>query len=243
MPDEPMDCDASRRTAQELENDALRIIESRSVLKRDVYELTIERFKELKDVLKELSEDWTAKVHDIDPRLEVKYEDVGENYCQLTIAGDVLLFYMHTNVFKFAEKSYYWKSGYLNEDPKRGYCGTIQVYNFLADSLRYHRDKDVGYMLARIFINSENHFFVEGKRKLGYLFNDFAHSELGADCLRKLVMAIVLDTLSFDLFVPPYEKVQLISLREATEIRNMISLRTGKRLGFQFGLDDVDLPS
>lgn len=229
-----------RPQLKDLERRVLERIRTQAVLKRDVYELTIERFRELKDVLKTLAEEWTRKVAEIDPRLEVKYEDVGENYCQLTVAGDALLFYMHTNVFKFAEDSYYWKSEYLSEDPRRGYCGTIQVYNFLADSMRYRRDRDMGYMLARLFVNRENHFFVEGKRKLGYLFNDFVHSELTTKCMRHVILAIVMDTLSFDLFVPPYSDVQIITLREATEMRSMISLRTGKRLGFQFSTSDED---
>lgn len=236
----PAECDNTGldgRNTDDLKVDVLKYIETRSVLKRDVYELTGQRFRELKKLLKALAEDWAQKVAKIDKRLEVKYEDVGENYCQLTVAGDILLFYMHTNVFKFAEESYYWKSGYLSEDPRRGYCGTIQVYNFLADSFRYHRDRDIGYMLARIFINHENHFFVEGKRKLGYLFNDFVHSNLTEECMHRVVLAILLDTLSFDLFVPPYDDVQFITLHEATEIRSMISLRTGKRLGFQFGME------
>jgi len=217
------------------------LIESKSVLKRDVFELTIERFDEFKSVLGEITEELSKAVEAIDPRLEITFRDLGKYYCQLTIAGDVLLFHMHTNVFHFAKNSFYWKSGYLQEDESRGYCGTIQVFNFLADSFRYRRENDIGYMIARIFINNENHFFVEGKKELGYMFNDFVNSHLSKNCIRKIIYSVIKYCLEFDLYSPNYNDVDQISLRDARSLKDVISLKTGKRLGFQFGSDNADI--
>ena len=36
----------------------------------------------------------------------------------------------------------------------------------------------MGYCIGRIFINKENHYFVEGKRQLGFLYNDFMNSKM-----------------------------------------------------------------
>jgi hypothetical protein len=43
-----------------------------------------------------------------------------------------------------------------------GYFGVVNVYNFLSDSFRYNRERDLGYLVARIFLNKEGHFFVQG---------------------------------------------------------------------------------
>lgn len=221
--------------------ETLELIKTKSVLKRDVFELTTERFDEFKTVLGEITEELSKEMEAIDPRLEIRFQDLGKYYCQLTIAGDVLLFNMHTNVFNFAENSFYWKSGYLQEDENRGYCGTIQVFNFLADSFRFRRENDIGYMIARIFVNHENHFFVEGKKELGYMFNDFVNSRLGKKCIRKIIYSVIKYCLEFDLYSPNYHDVDQISLRDARSLKDVISLKTGKRLGFQFSSDGDDI--
>lgn len=210
------------------------LIRQKSVLKRNVFELTKEQFKAFKDELAELSKEWTKNIAETDPRLEVTFKDIGEFYVQLTIAGDVLIFCMHTNVFKFPENSYYWKSSYLKDDPDRAYCGIIQVYNFLADSFRFNRTKDIGYLVSRILINKENHFYVEGKQELAYLFNDFVNAEFDLQRRREVIEAIVKYCIDFDLLIPAYKNIQEITLEDASSLKDAISLKTGKRLGFQF---------
>jgi len=210
------------------------LIKQKSVLKRNVYELTKEQFTLFKTELAELCAEWTKDVAETDPRLEVTFKDIGEYYVQLTIAGDVLIFCMHTNVFKFPENSFYWKSSYLKDDPERAYCGIIQVYNFLADSFRFHRSKDLGYLVSRVLINKENHFYVEGKQELAYLFNDFVNAKFDKESRREVIKAIVKYCIDFDLLVPAYKNIQEITLQDASTMKDAISLKTGKRLGFQF---------
>ena len=210
------------------------LIRQKSVLKRDIYEQTKDQFKALKKEVKELCDAWSKEVKAIDERLEISFKEIGEYYVQLTIAGDVLIFCMHTNVFKFPENSFYWKSSYLKEDPERAYCGIIQVYNFLADSFRFNRRKDLGYLVSRILINKENHFYVEGKQELAYIFNDFVNASFDAESRKQVIEAIVKYSIDFDLLVPAYKNIQEISLEDASSLKDAISLKTGKRLGFQF---------
>ena len=54
----------------------------------------------------------------------------------------------------------------------------INIYNFLADSFKYNRLNDVGYLVGRVFLNKDLHYFVEGKRQLGFLYNDFVNDKL-----------------------------------------------------------------
>lgn len=227
---------------KELGKQVLNLIKAKSVLKRDVFELTKERFAVLQSVLRKTTIELKNDVYKFDKRLEIEFKELGDYFCQVTIAGDVLLFSMHTNVFMFDENSAYWKSSYLSDDFSRGFCGTIQVYNFLADSFRFNRQNDTGYLVARIFVNKENHFFVEGKKRLGYLFNDFVNSELTTESMRKILMSIILYTLNFDLFTPEYKSVQEVTVRDVSREKDWISLKTGKRLGFQMSSADENTP-
>ena len=218
------------------------LIKSKSSLKRDVIDLSVQRFKELKEILQHLIHELEEDVSKKDPRLEFSFLDLGEHYAQITIAGDVLLFALHTNVFYFPNENPYWQSSYLKEDNNRGFCGTIQVYNFLADSVRFNREHDLGYLLARLFVNVDNHFFVEGKTELGLLFNNFVYDELTKEKMREVVLSIIKYCLNFDLYVPHYNHVAQITLGDANTMKNDGTFRTGKRLGFQFGMDE-DPPS
>ncbi len=218
--------------------EVLEIIKTKSSLKRDVFELSKERFKVLKKCIHELVNELGTEIDSVDPRLEISYRDLGDYYAQMTIAGDTLMFALHTNVFFFPDSSPHWDTHYLKENVGRGYCGTIQVYNFLADSVRYNRQQDAGYLIARLFLNAENHFFVEGKKELGPMFNDFINDEFTEDRIMNFLSAVVRHSLNFELYVPNYNTVSQISLGDANDLKDNISLKTGKRLGFQFGIDE-----
>jgi hypothetical protein len=109
-----------------------------------------------------------------DKRLAVTYQDKGRWLRDLKVAGRHVIFHMHTNVFKLDQSHSLWKTSYLEDDEMRGYFGVINVYNFLSDSFKYNRERDLGYLVARLFLNKEGHFFVQGKRQLGFLYNDLA---------------------------------------------------------------------
>lgn len=123
----------------------------------------------------------------VDKRIVIDYKDKGEFEIELRVAGDILFFYMHTNIFEFEKSHPLWKTSYLKENEFNSYCGTIQIYNFLSDSFKYNRMNDVGYMIGRIFINKDAHFYVEGKRQLGFLYNDFANAVIDKSSLRAVV--------------------------------------------------------
>jgi len=225
-------------SSTQFQSDILELIGQKSKLKRDVFELSKSRFKQLKNVLREYVDKLALAVKEIDPRLEVDYKDLGDYYAQVTIAGDTLIFSLHTNVFVFPESNPLWTTSYVKNNHQRAYCATIQVYNFLADSVRFNRDSDAGYLLARLFLNVDNHFFVEGKKELGLMFNNFMNEELSENRILDFLTAVIKHSISFDLFVPNYENVAAITLGDANRLKDNIALRTGKRLGFQFGLTE-----
>jgi hypothetical protein len=125
----------------------------------------------------------------------------------------------------------------LKEDPSRSYCGIINVYNFLADSLKYNRYDDSGYLIGRIFINKDNHFFVEGKRQLNFIHNDFISQTVNEEDVLDIIQQSILYSMDFDLFTPPYRHVQEISVGQLLNEASGMRLKTGKRVGFKFSFE------
>ena len=212
-------------------------VKDKSVLKQDVFNNIILNFKILKQVLKEIGDDLSARVESVDERVIIEYKDTGEFEAQLRVAGDVLVFHMHTNVFKFDTQNSLWNTSYFKENGNRGYCGLINIYNFLNDSIKYNRVNDSGYMIGRLFVNAENHFMVEGKRQMGFLYNDIINSVIDKDKMKAIIQSAVLYTLDFDLFIPPYDEVKEVSVLEIQQLSDKQKLKTAKRLGFQFKAD------
>ena len=224
----------NEKAAQEL---IFNTVKDKSVLKQDVFNNIILNFKILKQVLKEIGDDLSARVESVDERVIIEYKDTGEFEAQLRVAGDVLVFHMHTNVFKFDSQNSLWNTSYFKENGNRGYCGLINIYNFLNDSIKYNRVNDSGYMIGRVFVNAENHFMVEGKRQMGFLYNDIINSVIDKDKMKAIIQSAVLYTLDFDLFIPPYDKVKEVSVFEIQQLSDKLKLKTAKRLGFQFKAD------
>ena len=212
-------------------------VKDKSVLKQDVFNNIILNFKILKQVLKEIGDDLSSRIESVDERVIIEYKDTGEFEAQLRVAGDVLVFHMHTNVFKFDSQNSLWNTSYFKENGNRGYCGLINIYNFLNDSIKYNRVNDSGYMIGRLFVNAENHFMVEGKRQMGFLYNDIINSVIDKDKMKAIIQSAVLYTLDFDLFIPPYDKVKEVSVFEIQQLSDKLKLKTAKRLGFQFTAD------
>jgi hypothetical protein len=212
-------------------------VKDKSVLKQDVFNNIILNFKILKQVLKEIGDDLSSRIESVDERVIIEYKDTGEFEAQLRVAGDVLVFHMHTNVFKFDSQNSLWNTSYFKENGNRGYCGLINVYNFLNDSIKYNRVNDSGYMIGRVFVNAENHFMVEGKRQMGFLYNDIINSVIDKEKMKAIIQSAVLYTLDFDLLIPPYDQVKEVSVLEIQQLSDKLKLKTAKRLGFQFKAD------
>lgn len=215
----------------------LKVLKEKSALKQDVFYKNIAVFKLLKEVCREFAKELKPNATEIDKRLVVEFKDKSEFEFEMRVAGDVLIFSMHTNVFEFDTSHQIWKSSYVRDNESASYCGMINIYNFLADSFKYSRTHDLGYLVARIFVNFEDHFFVEGKRQLGFLYNDFGNSVISKEQLKNIVESAVLYCLDFDLFTPPFDDVKVISLGQVLEDSAMMSVKTGKRLGFRFQAD------
>jgi hypothetical protein len=212
----------------------LKILQEKILLKQDVFQNTQEIFSEIKNVLYKLSDDLRKSVKAISKNIQVEYKDNGEYEAEFILADETLLFVMHTNIFTFDSSHEIWKTKYVQQDNKRAYCGKIFIYNFLTDSFKYNRVNDVGYLIARIFVNNEKHYFVEGNKQLGYLYNDFPTTVLDSESIDKIIESAIIYSLDFDPFTPPFNSIPEVSVKEVIEAGIQSRIETGKRLGFQF---------
>lgn len=222
-----------------IQNKIIQMIKEKSSTLLKVIDNTSCSFNELKEVLKEIVEFYNSQIDLNDKRISLEYIDKGKFVVELRVATDVLVFYMHTNTFEFDRGHKIWEEEYIKSDISNSYCGIINIYNFLSDSFTYNRLDDLGYLVARLFVNKENHFFVEGKRQRGMGVSSFHKSEIDRKGLKKIVETAISYTLEFDLLVPPYDDMKMVSLAQMSEEINNSNIRTGKRLGFNYKTDDI----
>ena len=226
----------------ELDDKKLSIIgtlKEKSVLKQKVYDNTLESFCTVKDILKTLAKDLNVNLIGVDTRIRLEYTDRSNFDAQIRVAGDILLFSMHSNIFQFDREHPAWKTSYIQKNKYNAYSGIINIYNFLADSFKYSRQDDLGYLIARIFINHENQYLAEGKRQMGMLFTNYGSEAISRPALQVIIETAIQYSLEFDLLVPPYDTVKIATVGQAEAKIQHSRVITGKRLGFLFNSDDV----
>lgn len=212
----------------------------KSNLQQKIYDNTFAVFNELKEILHEMSSELNDATDDVlDKRVRIEYRDRGKFEAQIQIAGDILIFSMHTNIFEFNREHIIWQNSYVRDNKENSYCGVINVYNFLADSFKYNRNGDEGYLVGRIFINREMQYFVEGKRQISLKHNNFGTAQINKESIVNIAEIAINYALEFDLLVPPYDVVKVVTVDQLnTKIENS-KMQTGKRLGYKFNSDDI----
>lgn len=222
-----------------MENSVFDSLRSKALLKQDVFNKALSSFELFRNVMRNLASEYVQKYKELD-NVQFEFIENDDFRMELTFGSDVLVFMLHTNIFQFPRQHEVMKTGYITEDPYRSYCGVINIYNFLADSFRYNRQNDLGYMIGRVFINKDVHFFIEGKREVGQLYHNFATSVLDEQAITSIIKSAILYTVNFDLLTPPYDEVKLVRVEDVQSTSN-IRLITGKRLGFRFQGDHVEV--
>jgi hypothetical protein len=217
--------------------DLIRKIITKSSMKQEVYQKSLEALRAFKQESEAFFRSHKSAFKKAAYPLAFEYSDHGEFSFQLKFGSDILIFFMHSNVFEIPRDHFVMKSSYIKEDKTRSYCGIIHIFNFLADSFKYNRASDAGYCIARIFVNRENHYFLEGKREIGLLYNNFQESLLDRGNIRKILHSALDYTINFDLLTPPFDSIKEVTVDEIQVTLDAMSIKTGKRLGFRFQAD------
>jgi hypothetical protein len=217
----------------------IRQIIEKGSLKQEVYQKTLEVFNQFKNVTENFVGANKSAVKKAPYPLLFEYQDRGTFEFQLKFGSDVLIFFMHSNIFEIPRDHVVMKSSYIRENKSRSYCGIIHIFNFLADSFKFNRINDIGYCIGRIFVNREKHYFTEGKREIGLLFNNFPENKMDEGSMKNILFSAIEYTLNFDLLTPPYDNIKEVTVSEMQTTLDAMKLTTGKRLGFRFQADEM----
>lgn len=204
----------------------------KSSTKQLAYRNTKKAFEIFKASVQSIVAELAPPVTEADKNIEVSFIEKTPFEFHLKFSGDTLVFMMHTNVFDFNNDHIIQKTKYVHKNKLREFCGLIQVYNFLSDSIKYNREADAGFLVGRFFINFENHFFLEGKKQLSYLYNDFEKQVFNSESAHKIIIESINFALNFDLMVPDFEAMQFISLEQKNVMSYSSGMPTNKTLGF-----------
>lgn len=216
----------------------INLLDTKALLKQTIYKNTFDAFTTLKDILHEMSTEINEELHNT-RLIKMEYRDRGKFEAQLQVAGDMLIFTMHTNVFEFPEGDSIYKDIDTTTNPSHKYCGVINIYDFLSDSFKYNRSSDEGYLIARIFISGENSLFVEGKGQKRYRCETFEENKLGRNTLIEIIEQAILYAIDFDLQLPSYDSQKIIAVDQLnTKIENS-KIQTSKLLGLEYNSEDI----
>lgn len=224
-----------------LSQSILQAIIDKSNLSQKVYDNTYAVMQKIKEILHELASELDEELEEsLDERVRIEYRDRGKYEAHFIFGENMLIFSMHTDIFKFSREDSIWQNDYVARHPDNGYCGIINVWNFLKDSFEHKRLGDEGYLVARIFVNREMHYMVEGKRQSACTRAQFGNHPVDKDGLTDIIESAIGYALHFDLLVPPYEALKVATAEQFNTKFENSKMRTGKRLGYDFRADDIE---
>ncbi|UII32681.1 hypothetical protein LVD17_02380 [Fulvivirga ulvae] len=207
------------------------LLETKACVKQETY-------RNLQDVFRALMTEADNVIREVDKKIKKRDKDVtfevtsiSDNEFHLKVAGDLLIFFMHSNIITLDKKHSLNKSKYVMDNPMRKYLGQINVYNFMADSLKYNRINDPGYLISRLFINSEKHFLIEGDGQLNYMFEDVSSQPVTPTDISVFIQMVISQAIDSDLITSPFPAIRTITLSQKNEKSQ--ALGGGYKIGFQ----------
>ena len=207
-------------------------LREKSSAKQAIYRATQAAFSLLRQVSQELCLELTQKVTaDSDYSVKIEYQSVNEMEFHIRFSGDLLVFVMHSNIVTFPDDFEPLTTPYVEADFRRRFFGHIMAYNFMADSIRYQRLNDPGYLLGRLLINIDSHYFLEGVEQLELPGPDMSASVITAEALRLFVESAMIAAVNNDLIAPPLPEIQRISVKQKLENQQV---SRGSKVGFNF---------
>lgn len=212
----------------------------KSNLKQRVFDNTFAAFSLLKETLLEMASEMDDELDGkLDRRVRLEYRDRGKFEAQLQVSNDLLIFQMHTDVFRFPDGHPVWQTPYAQEDRQNAYCGVINIYNFLSDSFKFNRNADEGYLIGRIFINRDRRYFAEGKEQQSMRVERFGSEEIDREAWVAVLESAIAFSLDFDLLMPPYAVNKCVTVDQFNTRMDNSKFITGKRKGYDFEIDDI----
>ena len=211
------------------------LLENKSTAKQATYRHVLNAFSIFSNESKRIVDELARRAHPADTDVTVEFNIVSEHEFDVKLAADMLIFVMHTNIVTFDETHPIMTEEYIKQNEVNRYFGQIMIYNFMSDSLRFNRTSDPGYLLARVMINHDNRFFIEGEKELAE-FNKISDEPITEECFRKIVKIVLRMAIENDLIAPPYTQVKSITLNQKRE--HSPELGGGQKIGFRMSYEN-----
>ena len=211
------------------------LLENKSTAKQATYRHIVEAFSMFQNEAGRVVDELQRRAYPDDKDVTVEYNTVSEHEFDVKLAGDMLIFVMHTNVVTFEDSHPIMKEEYIIQNDVNRYFGQIMIYNFMADSLKFNRSNDPGYLLARLMINHENRFFIEGEKELSE-YNKISEGPITEEILRRIVKIVLRMAIENDLIAPPFKEVKSITLHQKRE--HTPELGAGQKIGFRMSYEN-----
>lgn len=205
-------------------------LKSKATVKQEAYRNITANFQEMKDCARLMVDEILELTKDIDDSVVVEFRDISKFEFQVKLSGELLVVSMHSNVVKFPEEHILNTHPYIQEEYSRQYFGAITAYNFLADSLKYKRLHDPGYLIARMFVNGDNHFYIEGVRQLNFLYPNVAVNVLTKEIMTQFIESSILAAMDNDSIMPNFDQMRVINVGQK---QAMTMLGGVEKVGFQ----------
>ncbi len=205
-------------------------LKSKACLKQDIYEKSQKIFAHTKNIVRQIVDEINSTKDFEDSRVEIEVKNIDDFEYQLKIGSDLIVFILQSNVVALPSDHSVYKQKYVKEDKNRAFFGQIMIYNYMADTVKYNRQSDVGYLIERIFINIDDKFYVEGMKSLNFAHLTLENNNINASILKDLIEQAIMIAIDTDLVITSYEENFVLTLDQKSSNR---SYNTSKKLGFQ----------
>jgi hypothetical protein len=211
-------------------------LKQKSTAKQAIYRNTQAAFDCLRLVSQELVVELSRKLTPLDSSVVIEYRSINDMEFHIRFSGDLLVFVMHSNIVTFPDDYGPMPSKYVEEDFRRRFFGHIMAYNFMADSIKYQRLNDPGYLVGRLLVNINSHYFLEGVQQLELPDNDMSDNRITPEAMRLFVESAMIAAVNNDLIAPPLPEIQKISVKQKLENQQV---SRGSKVGFSFSSEQV----
>ena len=215
--------------SEERLNDIINGLHQKSVTKQAIYRNTKATFDRMKEIAQDIVKKLTNRITKKDADVIIEYRNISEFEFHVMFSGDLLMFIMHTNIITVPEDYELMKNDYIEEDFRRRFFGHIMAYNFMADTIKYNRMDDPGYLVGRMLINIDRHFVIEGVKQMELPYDRIAQNVINNKTLRLIIESAMVAAVNNDLMGQDVSEIERITLKQKQE--NVIT--QPRKLGFQ----------
>ena len=217
-------------------NQILEGLKQKSTAKQAIYRNTQAAFDCLRLVSQELVVELSRKLTPLDSSVVIEYRSINDMEFHIRFSGDLLVFVLHSNIVTFPDDYGPMTSKYVEADFRRRFFGHIMAYNFMADSIKYQRLNDPGYLVGRLLVNINNHYYLEGVQQLELPNNDMSDNAITPEMMKLFVESAMIAAVNNDLIAPPLPEIQKISVKQKLENQQV---SRGSKVGFSFSAQQV----